>query len=229
VCGLVSGTGTTRNRWHIFVFVFLCAFVRDRHDKEHLTLFFWVALFRDETCIVSTIHLKFISLHTKEYKFTMSVTFIYCVSTMYEIYLHFCWYIENYILHVYCICKSEENGMTKSNVTNLLCNMSLLYTISLKFRVFPFVNPIYGCDSIYFTHSDNEANLWDFNQVGSMYIYIWKYIQKCICICRLHIWTNICMCSLKWRYMGWLRWLGCLKIQVSLQNTGLFCKRDLYF
>jgi len=25
-------------------------------------------------------------------------------------------------------------------------------------------------------------------------------------------------------YMGWLRWVGCLKIQVSLQNTGLFCR-----
>jgi len=24
--------------------------------------------------------------------------------------------------------------------------------------------------------------------------------------------------------MGWLRWVGCLKIQVSLQNTGLFCR-----
>ena len=24
------------------------------------------------------------------------------------------------------------------------------------------------------------------------------------------------------RTMGWLRWVGCLKIQVSLQNTGLF-------
>ena len=29
-----------------------------------------------------------------------------------------------------------------------------------------------------------------------------------------------------WLYhgMGWLRWVGCLKIQVSLQNTGLFCR-----
>jgi len=25
-------------------------------------------------------------------------------------------------------------------------------------------------------------------------------------------------------HMGWLRWVGCLKIQVSLQNTGLFCR-----
>jgi len=24
--------------------------------------------------------------------------------------------------------------------------------------------------------------------------------------------------------MGWLRWVGCLKIQVSSQNTGLFCR-----
>ena len=24
--------------------------------------------------------------------------------------------------------------------------------------------------------------------------------------------------------MGWLRLVGCLKIQVSLQNTGLFCR-----
>jgi len=24
--------------------------------------------------------------------------------------------------------------------------------------------------------------------------------------------------------MGWLRWVGCFKIQVSLQNTGLFCR-----
>ena len=25
-------------------------------------------------------------------------------------------------------------------------------------------------------------------------------------------------------YMGWLRWVGCLKIYVSLQNIGLFCR-----
>jgi len=28
----------------------------------------------------------------------------------------------------------------------------------------------------------------------------------------------------EWYRMGWLRWVGCLKIQVSLQNTGLFCR-----
>jgi len=27
--------------------------------------------------------------------------------------------------------------------------------------------------------------------------------------------------------MGWLRWVGCFKIQVSLQNTGLFCRAFL--
>ena len=30
--------------------------------------------------------------------------------------------------------------------------------------------------------------------------------------------------SIQGPYMGWLRWVGCLKIQVSLQNTGLFCR-----
>ena len=33
--------------------------------------------------------------------------------------------------------------------------------------------------------------------------------------------TIICVCA-RLGDMGWLRWVGCLKIQVSLQNTGLF-------
>ena len=31
-------------------------------------------------------------------------------------------------------------------------------------------------------------------------------------------WSRLCIC------MWWLRWVGYLKIQVSLQNTGLFCR-----
>jgi len=33
-----------------------------------------------------------------------------------------------------------------------------------------------------------------------------------------------CKSSHRFGAMGWLRWVGCLKIQVSLQNTGLFCR-----
>jgi len=39
--------------------------------------------------------------------------------------------------------------------------------------------------------------------------------------CVQHITIHI---TLQHITMGWLRWVGCLKIQGSLQNTGLFCR-----
>ena len=43
-------------------------------------------------------------------------------------------------------------------------------------------------------------------------------IHVCVWACG---WVFGCVC---WSNMGWLRWVGCLKIYVSLQNIGLFCR-----
>ena len=40
----------------------------------------------------------------------------------------------------------------------------------------------------------------------------------------IHVETHAIIWRNKVIDMGWLRWVGCLKIQVSLQNTGLFCR-----
>ena len=59
--------------------------------------------------------------------------------------------------------------------------------------------------------------------------YVWHDSPTCVkglvLICDM---TQMCRkvpaCHACWRVMGWLRWVGCLKIQVSLENTGLFCR-----
>ena len=42
----------------------------------------------------------------------------------------------------------------------------------------------------------------------------------CVCVCAC---VCVCICRLM-SDMGWLRLVGCLKIYVSLQNIGLFCR-----
>jgi len=42
--------------------------------------------------------------------------------------------------------------------------------------------------------------------------------------CFLHIWHASFTCDIPHSHMGWLRLVGCLKVYVSLQNIGLFCR-----
>jgi len=43
-------------------------------------------------------------------------------------------------------------------------------------------------------------------------------------VCSSYVYISTAAAFCQRRDMGWLRWVGCLKIQVSLQNTGLFCR-----
>ena len=57
---------------------------------------------------------------------------------------------------------------------------------------------------------------FSYNCCDIIYCYLYIIFTSCIVICVL-LFVSIIV-------MGWLRWVGCLKIQVSLQNTGLFCR-----
>jgi len=67
---------------------------------------------------------------------------------------------------------------------------------------------------------------------ANIYRYAWRLILSWICVTQNHSMCEFSDLCLFWRSislfsddnMGWLQWVGCLKIQVSLQNTGLFCR-----
>jgi len=62
-----------------------------------------------------------------------------------------------------------------------------------------------------------------------MYVFVCMFERTYVCmfacmyVLCMHVYLYGCMYVCKY-VMGWLRWVGCLKIQVSLQNTGLFCR-----
>ena len=54
-------------------------------------------------------------------------------------------------------------------------------------------------------------------------------LKRLVVLCdQFHVWHDSFTCVTwliqNWSHMGWLRWVGCLKIYVSLQNIGLFCR-----
>ena len=77
------------------------------------------------------------------------------------------------------------------------------------------------CNSRHFVRKDAyRAEKASKMKNGYVYIYIWNLHFGCLWVAGLSLvpfWLLIIS-------MGWLRWVGCLKIQVSLQNTGLFCR-----
>jgi len=76
----------------------------------------------------------------------------------------------------------------------------------------------------HFTHMNESCHTW----VWVMSHMCMSHVTHVYESCHTCVWVMSHMCmsagALILEAMGWLRWVGCFKIHVSLQNTGLFCR-----